>query len=40
MMLSDFNQVLTEQFSNQDFLKVNLTSLGLTWFELVKMARF
>ena len=40
VIFSDFNRDLTEQFSNQYFLKVNLENFGLTWFELVKIVRF
>ena len=40
VIFSDFNRDLTDQFSNQYFLKVNLENFGLTWFELVKIVRF
>ena len=33
-MFIDFNKALTKYFSNQDFLKINMEYLGLTWFEL------
>ena len=40
LIFNDSDRSLTNKFSDQDFLKVNLENLALTWFKLVKMVRY
>ena len=40
LIFNESNRALTNKFSDQAFLKVNLENIALTSFKLVKMVRY